>query len=226
MVHNCSVRQMQKDERRLRNTKYRRRYEKQPYEHVTIEPLESVDKQHNNDSKQSLKPHTTDIIIGTSYHNGRTGNSSVTKPEISQDESDKHLAVEAICSLAEVRIENKQADSNDDINDLHGRADLDPHVRFLYPPRHLQDHTYFSIKDESQSSDIDSHQNKNAISDAVPTEHDAAEILTQMRSYGNRNQDGSVRDKKKTFPCPHEGCQRSYGKSSHLKAHLRSHTGL
>lgn len=43
----------------------------------------------------------------------------------------------------------------------------------------------------------------------------------QRRGGGRR----AVQDEDKIFPCPYAGCARVYSKNSHLRAHLRRHTG-
>lgn len=61
---------------------------------------------------------------------------------------------------------------------------------------------------------------------------DPSGFLTEgksQKSGGGRRQQGNRQsksvDNERTFPCPYAGCIRVYSKNSHLRAHLRRHTG-
>lgn len=100
--------------------------------------------------------------------------------------------------------------------DLKNFDDRSNESCFLTPPRSNTSSPVNNVLDE-QSGFVDMSLKLNKEDQIQPI----------RKNYLKRKSDtlSNLNAKKKTHACPYENCTKVYGKSSHLKAHMRVHTG-
>lgn len=137
-------------------------------------------------------------------------------------EPDAQLAAHAICSLRCTKTPTET--ESDSLVPLSTRLGL---------PIHLSDHNYYSLFESPPEKKL-SRNSHSSIEISDETVQDVARILTQMKqgvtvnvpTNQNRSNSNLTAPVKKPYACTYAGCERGYWKSSHLKAHLRTHTGM
>lgn len=76
------------------------------------------------------------------------------------------------------------------------------------------------------SSAIDWNQRSNAVPAMIASKTFIRVPMSSRELSAHRSREDRTQKSKWTHRCGFPGCDKAYGKSSHLKAHVRTHTGL
>ena len=121
-----------------------------------------------------------------------------------------------------IKSDIKEEEENLEDRDHHGCIRLN----YIAVARILTD--LKTIKQDNNYHEDFNTDNNNSVSDyenpSAPKRRRATPNLDQTHIQGFPSNVNSIHGRK-THVCTHDGCGKSYSKSSHLKSHIRTHTG-
>ena len=181
---------------------------------------------------------STDRVASPTYQQEKVTSTSISSAQNQTTTPFVNHNVESKPLIQNIDIENlKNLQNLQKISNIKNLTDLQelqnlktPAILIFYPPSSQQNQQPQQAQANTQSGNKSSESSCSSPTSPQPPSANPYDILKNASSIPVISVSSTVKDKtdqnrERIFICPYANCNKTYFKNSHLKTHIRSHTG-